>query len=102
MYHLELYDVEVKDGIYVDLEIEFVCCSPGYAATWDEPGEGPEFEITGWEITGAWSDGWNKSGAALNAGGWMDVLAKAVDPILDDIPDLYDCQYDAYLYHHNY
>jgi hypothetical protein len=87
-------DIEISDGIYADIEVDFECVHPGYRATWDDPGEGPEFEITGFRIESVWTDNWFRDATEL--GDWADILYAATDKVLDNIPDLYEGQLDAW------
>lgn len=89
-------EVEVKEGVYAEVSIDFNCISHGYPSTFFEPAEYPEFEIVGWELCGVYTEEWEKSAVELEDGDWREVMELIVGPLLDNIPDLYERQYDAY------
>lgn len=93
---IRLSEVELSDGVIADCIVEFDCISRGYPATYWEPGEGPEFEITDAYVEEAWGETWTKTRREM--GDWVQILDERFNEIVDDYPDLYELQYDEFHY----
>lgn len=106
---IRVNDVELSDTISCNGIIEFRCVSPGCPGDyWTEP-EGPEFEITDAYIEEAWAgnyteDGWKEvwGKGRDEMGKWASILDKRLNDLADDLPDLYELQYDEYCYSGDY
>ena len=82
-------DVELSENVWCDAIVESDCVNPVCP-------EGPEFDIIDAYVKEAWGSGWYKSRAEL--GDWVEVLDIRLNEIVDDIPELYELQFDEYIY----
>lgn len=93
---IRLKHVELSDNILAEVIVEFDCSSRGCPGDYYTPPEGPEFEITECYVEFAETASWAKSRDEL--GPWASILDRRLEEIVDDLPDLYELQYDEYHY----
>ena len=93
---IRLKHVELSDNILAEVIVEFDCSSRGCPGDYYTPPEGPEFEITECYVEFAETSEWAKSRDEL--GSWATILDQRLEEIVDNLPDLYEVQYDEFTY----
>lgn len=88
--------LELTESVEAEVTVYFNCTFRGCAATYYDPPEPPEFEITDIEVDWVAGRDWCKSGRELMDAGFYNPVHNKVEEALEAYDELYDHQIDAY------
>jgi len=89
--------LELTEVLEADVCVSFNCSFPGSRATYYDPPEPPEFDITDVEINTLFGSSYEKTSEELYDAGWLSVVEeKAREALEANDEQLYEAQLEAY------